>query len=255
MKGTIRDIPVDASKPDLVNQIRTAIEKIGYGYERKIADAIANGKLPIEESQLQLKSELLDLQSFLSESQLEKNIRNELMTLVRNALENIEFQQIKSLLHSDNVQDFHFQIPVIMQDDVTTAELELFRRKADSGPEDNTFSIVINLNLQLLGGIAFIINVNRTNIDCQVKADNSETLKLVEENSVELRNNLAALGYEVNSIQCIKETQELSKEKPLKLPARQNNVLFGEKNLEQKTEDKQSILSKDRIIDNIDIIV
>jgi len=205
IKDLIKSIPVDASGSDIAGQIKNAIEKLGFDYERMVVDAIAKNQLQVEDTDFQLKPGLLKLQSYLSEIQPGNNsIQNELMALIRNALENIESQQMN--FNSDNVQNFYFQIPVMMQDDVINAELEFFRQRANNGSEDNTFSLILNLSPQLLGDITFAISIDGTNIDCHARVANSETFALIEKHSEKLRNSLIALGYKVNRIQCLRET-------------------------------------------------
>jgi len=234
IKKSINLIPVNVSEPNLAEQIHKAIEKIGYGYEHKIADDIAKGQLKSGDSQTQLKSELLNIQSYLSNSQIEnKSIRVELTELVRKALESIEFQQINLLPHTSDVQHihhFHIQIPIIIQDNIISTELEFFRQKGENGSEDEAFNIILNLNMESLGNIIFALNVNGININCQVKTDNSETYILIEKYSNELIESLAALGYKTDRIKCIRE-------------------YLG------TNEEKSPILSEYRVIDNIDIVV
>ena len=102
------------------------------------------------------------------------------------------------------VQHLYIQIPVVLQDQITTAELEFFRPKANRSEQDTSFSIVLNFDLQRLGHIEFVLNMIDRYINCRIKADEYETYALAKEHVEDLEGRLTALGYDLARIHCVK---------------------------------------------------
>lgn len=197
-------IPVDVTEADLAKQIQDAVNALGYDYERKLAKAFADGRFSMEEIDSQLKARLMQLRSVLGEEPLQ----TKLLEIIENLLETLEFQQLRSFSQTDKSQYFHIQIPVLMQDQMVTAELEFFRPKANRGEADDDFSILLSFDLQQLGHMEFAINVMDKRVNCRVKADEYETYMLAKEQANTLAGRLTALGYKVGGIHCILEDPE-----------------------------------------------
>ncbi len=200
----VQRIPVDVTEPDLPEQIKDAVNALGYDYERKLAAAFASGRFSAEEISSQLKAKLMQLRSALGEEPLQTR----LLETIENVLENLEFQQLSSLTQEDKPQYLYLQIPVLMQDQMVTAELEFFRPKAGRGETDDDFNIVLNFDLQKLGHIEFAISVIDKHINCRVNADEYETYMLAKEQASALEGRLTALGYRVGGIHCALGSRE-----------------------------------------------
>jgi len=197
----VQRVPVDVTKADLPKQIQDAINALGHDYERKMAEAFASGRFSAEQICLQLKAKLMQLRSKLSEGALQSR----LLESVENMLESLESQQLSSMSQTDKFQHLYLEIPVVMQDQVVTAELEFFRPKANGGEEDDDFSIVLNFDLQRLGHMEFVMSVMDKRINCQIKADEYETYMLAKEQAGALESRLTALGYKISGIHCALE--------------------------------------------------
>lgn len=198
VKELVQSVPVDVTKADLPKQIQDAINALGHDYERKLAKAFASGRFSTEEMGLQLKAKLMQLRSILSEG----TFQTKLLEAVENMLDNLESQQLNSLPQPDKSQHFYLQIPVVMQDQVVTAEVEFFRSKASGGEEDDDFSIALSFDLQRLGHMEFVMSVMDKRINCQIKADQYETYILAKEHASALESRLTALGYKISAIHC-----------------------------------------------------
>lgn len=204
VKELVQSVPVDVTKADLPKQIQDAVNALGHDYERKLAKAFASGRFSTEEMGLQLKAKLMQLRSMLSEGTLQ----TKLLEAVENMLENLEFQQLRSMPQTDKSQHFYLQIPVIMQDQIVTAEVEFFRPRANDGEEDDDFSIALSFDLQRLGHMEFVMSVMDKRINCQIKADQYETYILAKEQVNALESRLTALGYKISGIHCALEDPE-----------------------------------------------
>ncbi len=204
VKELVQGVPVDVTKADVPKQIQDAINALGHDYERKLARAFASGRFSTEEMGLKLKAKLMQLRSILSEGTLQTR----LLEAVENMLDNLEYQQLSSMPQTDKSQHFCLQIPIIMQNEVVTAEVEFFRPKANGEEEDDDFSMALSFDLQKLGHMEFVMSVMDKRINCQIKADEYETYILAREQANALESRLTALGYKISGIHCALENPE-----------------------------------------------
>jgi len=204
VKGLIQRMSVDVTAEDLPKQIQSAVGTLGRDYESNLARVLASNHFSTKEAVLQLKAQLMQLQSALSD----KPLQAALLENVNYMLENIEFQQLSSIPHDDDSLRFYFQLPVILHDQMTTAEIEFFRPKAGNDEDDNRFGLVLNFDLERLGHIEFIINIIHRYVNCQIKTDEYETYTLAMEYAEDLEKKLTAIGYDVGAIHCALDDSE-----------------------------------------------
>jgi len=197
-------IPVSFAKGDLPKQIQNAINAMGYDYESKLANAIVK-----EDADLQLKAELMRLRALLNEKPLsESGIQNKLLKSIDDMLQSIEFQQLKSVLNSEESKYFYVQIPIMFQDNLTTVQMEFFRPGTGNEKNDDRLDAKLDFDLDRLGHIVFRISLINEHISCQIMADQRETYNLIKNYSEDLRARLADLGYSVDEIQCVRENSK-----------------------------------------------
>jgi len=197
-------IPVSFAKGDLPKQIQNAINAMGYDYESKLANAIVK-----EDADLQLKAELMRLRALLNEKPLsESGIQNKLLKSIDDMLQSIEFQQLKSVLNSEESKYFYVQIPIMFQDNLTTVQMEFLRPGTGNEENDDRLDVKIDFDLDRLGHIVFRISLINEHISCQIMADQRETYNLIKNYSEDLRARLADLGYSVDEIQCVRENSK-----------------------------------------------
>lgn len=201
----LEGVTVDITKGDLAQQIRDALSKLGYDYEHKLLKTLAEGRARSleEETGTWLKAELMKLQSIFSRDSLQdRSLQSLLLESINRVLEIIEFQQLRSIAYDDRYEQFYFQIPFFLHDQIATAEIDFFRPKAKMNQDDGSFKVVLSFDLERLGHIEFVINVMDKHIDCRIKANQYETYKLAKEHAGDLENRLKALGYEIVGINC-----------------------------------------------------
>ncbi len=197
-------IPVSSVKGDMPQQVRNAINTLGYDYENKLANAIVR-----DNSDLQLKAELMKLQGLLNEMPLhDRIIQSTLLKSIDDMLQSIEFQQLKSILSSEESKYFYVQIPIIFQDNLATVQMEFFRQCTGNEENDDRFDVKLDFNLDRLGHIVFFMRLISGHIYCQIMADQHETYSLIKNHSEDLRVRLTALGYSVDEIQCVRENSK-----------------------------------------------
>jgi len=204
VKGLIQQIPVDVTEEELPKQIQYAMEKLGLNYESNLARALTSGHFSKEDAISQLKAQLMQIQSASGDEPLHAA----LLENIGYMLENIEFQQLSSVSHDDDLLRFYFQLPVIINDQMTTAEIEFFRSKADTDQGGNRFGIVLNFDLERLGHIEFIVNVINKYINCQIKTCDYETYALTKKYAEDFESRLTAIGYDVGAIHCALDDSE-----------------------------------------------
>jgi hypothetical protein len=194
-------IPVSFAKGGLPQQIRNAINTLGYDYENKLANAIVK-----DDSDLQLKAELMKLHGLLNKTPLhDRSVQSRLLKSIDDILQSIEFQQLKSVLNSEKSTYFYVQIPVIFQDHLTTTRIEFFRPDTANEENDDRFEVKLDFDLDRLGHIVFFMRLISGHIYCQIMADQHETYNLIKNHSEDLKVRLTALGYSVDEIQCLRE--------------------------------------------------
>lgn len=229
VKGLLQQIPVDVMADDLPEKIQNAVEALEYDYEHKLALALESDHFSIEKVVLQLKAQLMQIQSDFSD----RPLQTALLENIDYLLENIEFQQLASISHGDDdILRLYFQLPFILHDQMSTAEVEFFRPKVDTDHDDNRFGIILNFDLEQLGHIEFSINIIHKYINCQIRTDEYETYTLAREYAEELEKRFRSIGYDVGAIHCSLDDLEA------------NSGQFKRMPLDQKT-----------AIDNIDITI
>jgi hypothetical protein len=216
-----------SQETDLPQQIRDAMELLGYVHDGRTTDAevIAHA---VHISPLQ--AELMRLRSaFSKDSSLhhpyrgaseDRNLIRALLEAINSVLENTELYHLESILAPGDPRTHRFRyfctIPVIMQGQIITAELEFFRpqyspeggERKNQDNDEASLNIVINIELERLGHMEFTIGAVDKHINCQIKADKYETYTLAKEHAEDLERRLTALGYEVAAIRCMKENPE-----------------------------------------------
>lgn len=199
IRELVKQMPVDIEKGNISQQVQNAISAQGHNYERKLAEALLKGFFPADEITSKLKAKLMQLHAVLSEESQQSG----LLESIEKMLGNMEFQQLKSAMQTDRFQHLYMQIPFMMHDQTTTAEVDFFRPRSGDGQDDDNFSIVLSFDLQRLGHMEFTINVMDKHIDCQIKANEYETYALTKQHVEELNGRLSALGYSVGGVHCI----------------------------------------------------
>lgn len=107
-------------------------------------------------------------------------------------------------MRSVNTNINYIQIPIQLQDNNTTAEIYVFNNKKRSrsvNPENAT--ILIALDLTMLGHIESLISVNKKNVDITFKVEKDDLRKVISSAAGNLEKSLEARGYSLNPLKII----------------------------------------------------
>lgn len=162
----------------------------------KVLEYLGDGKLVIE----------LKGQRVVADSRLMLEANQELDVIVKNADNNkIVLQilpEVKSDNQVDNYQHVCFSIPMLFDDEKVISLIELYHPK-DPKEKNNDCGVLIRMDLQKLGFMEFAINISDEDLNCQIKTVAHETYLLTREHVNDLKEELAKLGYKVESINCV----------------------------------------------------
>lgn len=207
----LRNIPIkfnietDFESEKIAEQILKSIIMSGYNYEYNLAKSVAKRYALLDYEKPILKAELLKLMFLLQdEPQVEDNKKELLKDSVENLLKNIEYLQLKSALSGK----IYIDLPIVMDGQETTAELEFFQNKSKQD-EDKNINISIRFNLETIGYIEFIMNIVNKDISCQIKASKQDTyIKLKSQLDI-LEKSFTSLGYNIIGIFCSQNTRKI----------------------------------------------
>lgn len=201
----LRRIPIKFDTKDnamIAEQIHESIIMSGYNYEHALAESITKDHAFLTDKKLILKAELLKL---LQDDELPTEIIKRTESSVKNILESIEYQQLRSVFNGK----IYVDLPIVLGDQETTAELEFFRPKGYKQNEDKNFNISIRFNLETIGYVEFIISMADNNISCQIKANRHDTYVRIKSQLDILGKRFSALGYNIIGIFCSQNTQRV----------------------------------------------
>jgi len=138
------------------------------------------------------------------------HISNEVSKEINNIINNLEFaSQLKDTAY--------FQLPIIINDNPSTAELFIFKNK-NKNKNKGSSSAVVALDLAFLGHFEAYISKTDRNISCQFKTESKEIEKLISSKIKELNLMLKKYNYNLQQV-TYKELDEkfsiLSKEPTL----------------------------------------
>ncbi len=207
----LQSIPVklyketDLQIAKIAEQIHRSIIILGYNYEHDLAKFITKDYSLLSYEKPILKAELLQLMLLLQDEPKKGDNKEELKDSVENLLKSIEYLQLKSALSGKIFID----LPIIIGDQETSAELEFFANKGHKQDEDKSFNISIRFNLETIGYIEFIISIFNKDISCQIKTNRQDTYIKVKNQLDILEKRFIALGYNTIGIHCSQNTQRI----------------------------------------------
>jgi len=137
-----------------------------------------------------LLARLRDIKEALSSSN-PSNVR-EIISRAEDLENSVKF------LNSINSHSTYVQIPLIINDKTTTGELYILKR----GPrrkkiDPERVSLLISLNTHSLGLVESLININKRNINLNIRAESERIIDFIKDNYVHLYNSLSDKGYKL----------------------------------------------------------
>lgn len=119
-------------------------------------------------------------------------VSNEISSEIKNIMNNLEFS-------SQFKDTTYFQIPIIINNNQTTAELYIFKNKTKN-KNSKSSSAVLSLDLAFLGHFEAYISKAERNISCQFKTENKNIEKLISSKISDLNNALKNYNYNLKQV-------------------------------------------------------
>ena len=193
---------------DFLDKLQTLVDSHDNKDVREIKEVIKNIFLNPKqlENQEDVKEQMRDIIKLGEKLELLLNKNsindNEINSTLTNLKDNIDF------LKSVNEYNNYLQIPVVINNNNTTAEIYVYKegsRKKKIDPENAT--ILISLDLKNIGHIESMIVINRKNINVTFRLLDKKTGDILSNKSDDLKNSLEAKGFNLNPLKIIKLDQ------------------------------------------------
>ncbi len=197
--------------------LKDFIANIGLLLENKLSRLVAEGPKGINSKQFEdnIKSLLLKLsagiQELLKDSEkLDSQNKAKLMSMdgfATEAIKTIEAKQILNIVFQESDKGLVLQVPLSMADGMRQADI--FLRPDDKnnqkGMDFSSCSIMIFLDLDILGKISIKASVREGGIRSLIKCEREDVQEIISNELTKLKSGLCGIGYRVDSIDCIQE--------------------------------------------------
>jgi hypothetical protein len=129
------------------------------------------------------------------------------------ALKSIETRQVLNTVYQDSDNGLALQIPLALGGGFRLADIFITREKKDGQEKkkSSSGSIVIFLDLDILGRIMISASVREGGFSCVIKCAREEGRDLIAGKLDELKGSIVATGYRVDYIDCVQEEELMRK--------------------------------------------
>lgn len=222
-----KDIEVTPSTVKSLIQNQRSEDKLGAQLERldKLAEVLEQNGVDVKEVKEELKKSFIKPEALLDKEQVQESMKDavraasKLEALIKehgleDRVDKSVLPDLKSnidFLKSINTNMSYIQIPLIINQSKTTADLYVFSgRKRSKNINPENASILISLDLKALGHIESLISVNKKSVKVTIKVERDELKKLITDSSENLKQSLQARGYTMYPIQVIDMTERFN---------------------------------------------
>lgn len=169
------------SKPPEDN-IKILLLKLSAGIQELLKDG--------EKLDLQARAKLTSMDGFATE-----------------AIKTIEAAQILNIVFQESDKGLVLQVPLSVSGGLRQADI--FIRPEDrgspKGPDFSSCSIMIFLDLDVLGKITVNAGVREGSLRTLIKCEREDVQEIISNELAKLKSSLSGIGYRVDSIECIQE--------------------------------------------------
>lgn len=132
---------------------------------------------------------------------------NNIMAFAGEALKTIEVNQVINSVFQESDNGLVLQIPVALAGGFRSADILITPDGKDEQGKKNfsSCSVVLFLDLDILGKIAANANFRTGSINCVIRCEREEIRNLIADNLDELKNALTQTGYRIGYIDCVQE--------------------------------------------------
>ncbi len=195
--------------------LRQLIANLGLDIEGRMAAYLAEGQSDLpEEIRNSLRSMLFRLQQQLDSLSLNTSEAQTLHTRLSETLKTLDTLQAANL-PTEHREALFFQIPFLMDNQPTTADLQIFYQKKGHGHLDpDNLRFTLTLDLTGLGHVCFDLTVVNKCVACRIYTEDDQRAAFLQNTEPELKTILEQSGYTVADIACRVATQH--RETPVK---------------------------------------
>ena len=125
-------------------------------------------------------------------NQLANQINQEAASLTKfttNLKENMDFMNQLNQMYT------YLQIPLKLKNQTVHSELYVYTNKKNLAKKDGNISVLLHLDMEALGSVDVYINLDKRNLNTKFYLDNTESMRIIEENIETLERKLTEKGY------------------------------------------------------------
>ena len=197
--------------------LKDFIANIGLLLENKLSQLLSKGSQGISSKQFEenIKTLLLKLsagiQELLKDSEkLDPQIKAKLMSMdgfATEAIKTIEAKQILSIVFQESDKGLVLQVPLSVADGLRQADIFIRPddKNSQKGVDFSSCSIMIFLDLDVLGKISVNASVREGSFRSLIKCEREDVQNIISSELTKLKSVLSDIGYRVDSIDCIQE--------------------------------------------------
>jgi hypothetical protein len=189
------------------------IDNLGYLMEKKLAEALEK-KFGRAKNIARASDNIKGLLSKISDKvdMLMMNARHpgveRLSQFINASLKTIEAHQVVNVLLQENENEYMFQIPVLLPEQLGLAEIYVKFNDTDSnsGGRKKQQRVLFLLNMDALGDIVVEATIDTKRMGCIVRCSREEIRAFIVPFLRELEEKLVTLGYDIDHLTCVTET-------------------------------------------------
>jgi hypothetical protein len=196
---------------------RNYVHTLGYLMEQKLGEALKkrSGRAEyLRDASQSLKGLLAKVSDRLQPliEMREFPTAERLAGFVRSSLQAINSHQVVNYLFQEHEGTYMFQIPFLFQENRGMAEIFVKFGERDSGGKGNHEgkNVLFLLDMDALGEVVAEATVEAQKIRCVLKCSDADSRDFVTSFLGELGESLAAVGYDVEHLQCVVNQKDLS---------------------------------------------
>jgi hypothetical protein len=188
------------------------IYNLGYLMEKELAEALEK-KFGRAKNIVRASDSIKGLLSRMSDKMdmLTMNARHHgaerLSQFINSSLKTIEAHQVVNVLLQENENEYMFQIPVLLPEQLGLAEIYVKLDDADSNRSDGKKQqkVLFLLNMDALGDIVVEATIDMKRMGCVVRCGREEIRAFIVPFLQQLEEKLTASGYVVDHLKCVTE--------------------------------------------------
>ena len=131
-----------------------------------------------------------------------------LSQFINSSLKTIEAHQVVNVLLQENENEYMFQIPVLLPEQLGLAEIyvKFDDMDSNSGGRKKQQRVLFLLDMDALGDIVVEATIHTKRMGCIVRCSREEVRAFIIPFLRELEEKLVALGYDIDHLKCVTET-------------------------------------------------